>query len=783
MVKNHEWLDREVPPTLPVLLLKSTVLFPLQVASVQIAMKPNQRLLSEHADSDEIVAAGVFMDPDGPYKRSNLCSTAVACRVLSRIKMDRGTTQVALQGLRRVTIRKLITTRPYFKAEVEPSGRPGKDGPRVRDLITQVIGLIKNLVQVDPRYGEEMTKVAQLNVESGSRCADLVADMVHFGYAEKREVLAAIDVSERLTLLVELLGREIARAQVAKELHAKTELSLDRGQREAFLREQLVVIRDELDEFDPVELEIAKLNKRVDSGNLPPLVAEEARREVQRLRDDGTRSHGSIRAYVDWVLSMPWHEVSKDRYDLRRAKRILDNRYFGLGNARDRLMEFMAVRKLGGNSRKPLLGIMGPPGTGRTSLASTVAQILGRRFVRISMNGIHDESEIRGQRRTNSAASPGRILDALRRAETRNPVILLDEIDRLEAGVGDPMLAILEALDPARNCHFFDHYLGVPYDLSEVLFIITANVEEEMPLALFDFMHTLSLSGYTEGVKMAIARERIWPRAAEDHGLSVRDVRLTNAALRTVIRRYTREAGVHELGLQLEAICRRVSVQMATRGRHRVSVNSKNLEKYLGKPVYAEGPGDDEPEVGTAIGLAWTETGGNLLPVEALLMPGEGTTLLTGLLGEVMQESVRTALSCVRSRAEELHIPPDALTGKDLHVHFPEAAIPKDGPSAGVVVATTIASLLSGRPVRRDVAMTGEISLRGWVYPVGGTREKVLAAFRAGITQVILPRGNESDLVDVPRDVLSKMQVHFVTEVSEVFRIALVKRRKNARSR
>jgi len=311
-----------------------------------------------------------------------------------------------------------------------------------------------------------------------------------------------------------------------------------------------------------------------------------------------------------------------------------------------------------------------------------------------------------------------------------------------------------------------------------VLFIITANVEEEMPLALFDYMHTISLSGYTEGVKMAIARERVWPTVVVDHGLSARDVRLTNAALRTIIRRYTREAGVHELTRRLEAICRRVSVQIATRGSHRQSINTKNLEHYLGKPVFPAGREDVEPEIGTAIGLAWTETGGNLLPVEALLMPGEGATLLTGLLGEVMQESVQTALSCVRARAEELGIPADALKGKDLHVHFPEAAIPKDGPSAGIVVATTIASQFSGRPVRHDVAMTGEISLRGWVYPVGGIREKVLAAYRAGITHVILPKGNESDLTDVPPDVLSKMHPHLVTEVSEVFEIALLKKRR-----
>lgn len=778
MAENHDWLDSDIPSPLPVLLLKSTVLFPLQVASVQIALRPNRRLLDDHADVDEIVAAGAFMDPDGSYARSNLCDTAVAARVLSRIKMDRGTTQVVLQGLRRVAINRIVRSRPYFVAEVEPTRRPGKDNTKVRNLVAQVIGLVKNLTAVDARYGEELVNVIQLNVEDGSRCADLVADMIQFGYTEKRRVVATVDVAERLTLLAELLRREIARANLARELHTKTELSLDRSQREAFLREQLEVIRLELGEFDPVELEIAELIERIEDANLPPLVTDEARREALRLRDDETRARVAIGAYVDWVLSIPWKTFTKERCDLRRAQRMLDNHYFGLGRARDRLLEFMAVRKLGGSSRKPVLGIMGPPGTGRTSLASTVAQILGLSFVRISMHGIHDEAEIRGQPRVDSAASPGRIIEALRQAGTCNPAILFDEIDRLEAGVGDPMLAVLEAIDPARSKRFFDHYLGVPFDLSKVLFIVTANVEEEIPLALFDFMHTISLPGYTEGVKMAIARERIWPRVVAEHGLSVKDVRLTNAGLRAIIRRYTREAGVHDLGLWLEAICRRVSVQVATRGKGRVSVSTRNLERYLGKPVYPEGPTEEEPEVGTAIGLAWTDTGGNILPVEALQMPGEGRTLLTGSLGEVMQESVQTALSCVRSRADELHIPAEALKGRDLHVHFPEAAIPKDGPSAGVVVATTIASLLSGRPVRRDVAMTGEISLRGWVYPVGGVREKVLAAFRAGITHVILPKGNESDLAEVPGDVMSKMHVHLVTEVSEVFRIALVKKRK-----
>ncbi len=780
MTEMIKWLDCDVPSTVPILLLKSTVLFPLQVASVQIAMRQNLQLLEEHPDTDEIIGAGVFMDPDGGYARSNLCSTAVACRVLNRIRMARGTTQVVLQGLRRIKLSKITASRPYFKAEVECTSEPRADSPLVHELATQVIQLVKGLVEIDERYTDELVKVVQLNLENGSRCADLVADTVQFGYAEKRRMLETVDVPERLELLAELLMREIARTRVIEDVQAKTSLSIDRRQREAFLREQLKVIRSELDELDPLASEISDLTAKVESGSLPSAVAEEAHRQVQRLHDSEIRAREghSIRAYIDWVLSLPWSGRTEDRYDLRRARRILDSRYFGLENAADRLLEFLAVRKLGGDSGKPILGIMGPPGTGRTSLASTVAHILGRRFVRIPMHGIYDDAEIRGRPRTDAAARPGRILDGLREAGVRNPVILIDEINRLEPGGGGPMLALLEALDPTRNRRFHDYYLGVPFDLSDVLFIITAGFDEEIPETLSSFTHIIALSGYTEGIKMAIARERVWPQVLEEHGLSNRDVRLTNAALRTIIRRYTMEAGIRELKTQLETVCRRVAVKKATGGIRLLSVNTKNLEKYLGKPIYPEGQILGEPQVGAATGLAWTETGGNLLPIEALLMPGGGNTLLTGLLGEVMQESVTAALSYVRSRAEELGIPRDALQNKDLHVHFPEGAIPKDGPSAGIAVATAIASLLSGRPVRQDIAMTGEISLRGWILPVGGIREKVLAAFRAGIMHVLLPKGNESDLAEVPRDVLGKMHPHLVEEVSEVIKVALEKKPK-----
>lgn len=786
MVQPTSYIDCDVPPSLPILMLKSTVLFPLQVLSLQVATKPNLELLKEHKD-DDIVGAGTFVDPDGAYVRKNISNVGIACRVLSHMDMGGGTMQIVVQGLRRIEVVEITTSRPYLKARVECVEETDEDSTKESNLITRVTQLVEDLVAVDEAYPEELVRLVKLNRKNPSRCADLIADTVQFSYAEKRELLGAADVSARLSLLADLLRREVARGRVSGEIKTKTQMVIHRGEREAFLRQELEVIRAELDELDPGETEIEQLETMIGAAGLPPLVTEEAHREVQRLHSSEVRSleGSSIKTFIQWLLAFPWEETTKERISLRRARRMLDDRYFSLGSARDRLLEFLAVRKLRGSNRLPILAVVGPPGTGRTSLARTVAEILGRRFVHIPMQGIHDATEIVGSPRVDASARPGRILDGLRAAGARNPVIAIDEIDRVDrdgdAGGTDGwpvMPALLSAIDPVRNRRFLDRYLGVPFDLSDVLFVITANVVEEIPDTLADVVFVIELSGYTERVKLAIAREYIWPRAVEDHGLDRRYVKLTSAALRRIIQEYTHEAGVRQLTTQIQFICRRLAVKVAGNRTRRLSVGVRNLESYLGKAIYRR---EDEvahtPQLGTAMGLAWTESGGVLLPVEALLMPGEGYTNITGLLGEVMEESVEAALSYVRAHSRELEVPPDIFGKMDLHVHFPEGAIPKDGPSAGIAAATAIASLATGRAVRADVAMTGEISLRGRVLPVGGIREKFLAAYRAGIRHVILPTGNESDLVEVPKEVRGKLRVHLVSEAMDVFSLALVKTR------
>jgi ATP-dependent Lon protease len=770
-MNSHMKLDWNLPPNIAVLMLRSTVLFPMQVASVQIGMKQNLRLLADHSGSDVVVAAGVFVEPEGAYKVGNLSLVAMASKILSRVQMSHGTTQVVLQGLGRIELKQIESTQPYFTARADYPPDTNGDERQVEDLVGRVASLVESLVGTDKRYTDEFVRMVRFNLDDPSRCADLIADTVQFSYVEKRQALEATAVSTRLGLLARLLEHEVHRAQVAGEVRVKAEGAIDRTHRQEALREQLSVIRRELIELDPAEGQIAELAEKVRQASLPAAVAQQAQRDIQRLRkgDVDTLEETSIRAYIEWVLSLPWQDATKASINIGRARRLLNKRYLGLGAARDRLLEFLAVRNFGGTT-KPLLAIVGPPGTGKTSLARSLGAVLDRPCLRIPAGGIHEEVQIHGSRRTEVAAKPGQILDGIRETGVSNPIMIVDDIHRLDEGL---LPALLDALDPARNSHFLDHYLGVPFDLSKTLVVITANVEEEIPYALWDCVDVVTLSGYTDSDKVTIAADYVWPQVVRHHGLEGHRIRLTPAALRKIISEYTKEAGVAGLTVRLETLCRRIALALATDGVRRHSISLKNLEEYLGPPTFKQSPNGAKPLIGAATGLAWTESGGALLPVEALLMPGSGITTVTGLLGEVLRESVQAALSYVRSRADELDIPQGILNEKDLHVHFPEGAIPKDGPSAGIAVATAIASLLSGRPIPGDMAMTGEISLRGQVLGVGGIHEKVLAAYRAGVRHVILPRANESDVTEIPGDVRRKIQIHLVDNVAEVFNIAL----------
>ncbi len=808
MSSANAWLNCEVPAEVAVLPLGSAVLFPLQVASVQVARKPNLALIAAHGGPDEIVAAGVQLDPDGPPSKHNLSHIAVASRILSRLKMPDGTVQIVIQGLRRIQIAEVVSTRPFMRARVacldDLNPHEGVNGagdetavgksvgktvpaartsPEVRALLREVTRKIRELVEIDPRYPDELLKVLRLNRTNTSHFADLITDMVRFEYDDKRRVLEAVDTEERLTIVLQLLEKELGRARLAVEVKTKTDVTIQRAERESYLREQLRVIRSELGQLDPLETEIEELERTVGAATLPPHVAETALREVGRLRSAENRTLAAVevRTHLEWLMGMPWAAPPEERLNLRTVRQTLDERHVGLTAAKERILEWLSVRKLGGRTRGSMLCFVGPPGTGKTTLGESVALALGRPFSLCPMAGLRDVDELRGHRPDDVGARPGLIARGLRAGGAAHPVFVFEDIDTYSLDDGDVTSALLEVLDPRRNGSFIDRYIAVPFDLSQALFVATATLDEEIPDPLFDLMDVIELSGYTETEKVQIARRHVWPRVVEQHGLKGRDPRMTKAAFGRVIRDYTREAGVYELTQQLGRICRRLATRVASNPRitrNRLGVDTRNLVDYLGEPIYVDDKSLRASRVGVATGLAWTENGGDLLPIEAIKMPGEGETTLTGLLGDVMRESARAAMSYVRSQAAELGIAEETFKKCDLHIHFPEGAVPKDGPSAGIALAVVVASLLTERPVRADIALTGELSLRGSVLPVGRVKEKVLAAHRAGMRHVVLAAGNAADVVDIPKEVRSKVKLHFVSHVDEVFAFALRARKR-----
>jgi len=780
--RKDEILKAELPPTLPLMALRSTIVYPLGTIAVQMGAPENLSLLRAHEEPGLIVALVVASgDHDEPIQSQKfLGRVGVAARVHERINLPGDTVQITLQGLRRIVVDEMEQTEPYPVAIVRGARETPADSGEVDDLVARVVAAAETLAELVDRIPDEVPAILKMNVSDPGRFADLAATNMNFRIADKDEVLQRLDVGQRLRFILTRLEREVARARVMEDVKRQTEIKIEQHQREFYLRQQLRAIQAELGEADPGEKEAIDMLKRIDEAKLPEKVAQEARRETDRMRmlSPASSEYQVVRTYLDWVLSLPWNKrTGEEDIDLRKVEAALDDRHYGLDEAKERILEYLAVRKLrGGDPHGPILCFVGPPGTGKTSLGAAIGKAIGREFYRISVGGVRDEAEIRGHRRTYVGALPGLVIQALRRVAVRDPVLMIDEIDKMAGGgpSGDPTAAMLEVLDPSQNYSFVDHYLNLPFDLSGCLFICTANNLFDIPAPLRDRLEIIKISGYTVEEKVEIAWRYLLPRLLEEHGLTDKDLQFTDESLSFISNRYSREAGLRNFERNLAAIMRKRARRKADGEEGAWIVDAEKVEEVLGIPRYAVEEADKVPEVGVVTGLAWTANGGDIMLIEALRMPGTGKMTVTGQLGDVMRESVDAAYSYVRSRAAQLGIPDSTFRDTDLHIHMPAGAIPKDGPSAGITLTLAIASALSTRPVRRDVAMTGEVTLRGKVLEIGGVKEKVLAAYRSGLREVLLPKSNEKDLREVPEEVRSHMVFTFVERMDEVLHLALL---------
>ncbi|HEU4335411.1 MAG TPA: endopeptidase La, partial [Candidatus Eisenbacteria bacterium] len=771
-------LECDVPPEMPVLPLMSTLVFPLGVTSIQIRVEQSKALLKDHDDPDTLIA--LVYSPatrEQDIKPEELSRIGLAARVIRMLNMPGGNVQVTLEGLRRVAIDEFIQTEPYLMARVSCPVEAIGEPEQIHELITRILKSLRTLSTLDTSYPSELDNIFSVNLGDPGLFADTVGSIVRFPVASKRAIIEELDVVRRLTLVAEGLDSEVARLTVAEDVVRRTTAQMEKSQREFFLRQQLMEIRRLLGEDDPQELVVRQILDRAESLGLPPRVRAVVTEETNRLRYLGPSSQesGVVRNYLDWVLSLPWTRQKLPAIQLEEVARRLDEEHYGLGKVKDRILEYLAVLKLKNDLKGPLLCFAGPPGTGKTSLGASIARAMGREFVRMSVGGVRDEAEIRGHRRTYIGSRPGKILRSLQECRSNAPVFMIDEVDKMgHDALGDPAAALLEVLDPEQNAHFVDHFIEIPFDLSETLFIATANVLEFIPPALLDRLEVIPISGYLEEEKLQIARRHLIPREAKEHGLAETDLDFDDAALQKMMREYTREAGVRQLERAIDTFCRKAARQRTSGYTGAWRFREEDVEPTLGPPYFTPEMAEGKAEVGVATGLAWTATGGDLLLIEALKMRGAGRVILTGQLGDIMKESVQAAHSYTRARAELLGISPRLFDEYDLHIHFPEGAVPKDGPSAGITVVMAIASALAEAPLRNDVAMTGEVTLRGKVLAVGGLKEKVMAAYRAGIRTVVFPADNQKDLVEIPESVRSAMKFLPVSTVDEVFQHAFV---------
>lgn len=770
---------KTIPEVLPVLPLIDTALFPKMVVPIIAMQKESVQLVDEAMSEDRIIGLIIARETKikPKFTPDDLYSVGISALILKMAKSEDNTTQLLVQGLSRFSVKDFIKAKPYLQARVEYIKDKEEKDKEIDALMANIISLFTRVVELSPGLPQEIGAMAKSIQEPGT-LADMVASLINAKLEEKQKILELFDVKKRLKEVTRLLNYQVEVLELGNKIQSQVKGGMDKQQRDYYLHQQLKAIKEELGEKDETAVEIEEYKAKIKEKKLPEEARKEAEREINRL----SRMHPSsaeytvASTYLDWLTVLPWYESTTDNLDIKKARKILDEDHFGLKKPKKRIIEYLAVRKLNPESKGPILCFAGPPGTGKTSLGMSIARALGRKFIRISLGGVRDEAEIRGHRRTYVGALPGRIIQGIRRAESNNPVFMLDEIDKLGSDFrGDPSSALLEVLDPEQNFSFTDHYLDVPFDLSKVMFITTANILEPIPPALRDRMEVIELLGYTQDEKIRIATRYLIPRQREAHGLKASQISFSRGTLQKIISGYTREAGLRNLEREIATICRGVATKIAEGEAESAKITVKDIAGYIGPVRFASEVSARTLTPGLAMGLAWTQAGGELLFVEATAMKGKKHLTLTGQLGDVMKESATTALSFIRTNAVSLGIAEDFFETQDIHIHIPAGAIPKDGPSAGVTMLTALASLLTHKKIQKDLAMTGEITLRGQVLPVGGVKEKVFAAYRAGIKTIIMPSWNKKDLEDIPEKVKSEVHFHFVDKMMDVLKIALEK--------
>ena len=769
----------DVLTTMPLLPLRGIVVFPYVIVNLDVGREKSIAALEEAMLHDHKIMLSAQKDPaiDEPSEK-DIYEMGTVAEIRQLLKLPGGSMRVLVEGLYRAKIVKINYLDKYCEAKVIEYKEEKKDASiNMEALIRAVVSQFEQWVKLSKKIPPE-TLVSVVMIEDGGHLCDLIASHMNMKLEDKQELLSLIDTTKRLEKLYAILSREMEILSIEKSISDRVHKQMEKIQKEYYLREQLKAIHQELGDKDEITAEIEDYKLKMSKNNYPAEVSECLEREIKHLErtPQASAEIGVIRTYIEWLLALPWTNTSDDKLDIASAEKILNENHYGLQKVKERILEYLAVRKLSKNLKAPIICFVGPPGVGKTSLAASIAKTMGRKFVRASLGGIRDEAEIRGHRRTYIGALPGRIINGMKIAAAKNPVFLLDEIDKIAADFrGDPSAALLEVLDPEQNNTFSDHYIELPFDLSQVFWIVTANSMAGIPRPLIDRMEIITLSSYTEEEKYHIAKQYLVSKQLAANGLKKSQLQFMAGTLQKIVSDYTRESGVRELERQIGTICRKVTKEIVENGKTRIRITSKNLDEYLGRPKYIHTHAEIKPQVGVCTGMAWTEVGGDILPTEVTVLSGKGHLILTGQLGDVMKESAKAGLTYIRSRSDKLGLDPEFYEKKDIHIHLPEGAIPKDGPSAGITMATAMVSALTDKKVRSDIAMTGEITLRGRVLPIGGLKEKALAAYREKIYTIILPKENEKDIEDIEKNVREKIRFIPVETMDEVLKYALVK--------